>query len=215
MKLRYQLKIMDETKVFCIECIKFTGMMNGSGSNNHIGYAWSVTECVGFAKVRKDFVNESVHLKQVELVNEFKIPGKSFFIPASQQKFVTRDARNGKVAGAQVIALADDLSIFSNDLNQNVGIQYYHAFEGQAEERISVSEGKEGSKSISFQKSLSFKSEGKEDEVAFFSTSFTTTSTCLPNKYSGNAMVWSFSVGTIIWRYINLKLMDNISKIRK
>lgn len=117
---------MDETKIFGVEGIKFAGMVKGSGSNDHIGYARSVAERVG-----------------------------------------------------------------------------------------SVSEGKDVSKTISSQNFLSFKSVGKEGEVVFFITSFTTTSTCLPNKYSGNAMVWSFSVGTIIWRYINLRLSDYISKIRK
>ena len=88
---------MDETKILSVEGIKFAGVVKGSGSNDHIGYARSVAERVDFAKARKDFVNGFAHLKQLELVNEFKISGKTFFIPASQQKFVTRNAGNGKV----------------------------------------------------------------------------------------------------------------------
>lgn len=213
-KLRNQSNLMNETKIFCIERIKFAAMMNGGCSDKHIGYARSVAECVGFTKARKILINWFTHRKQLELVNEFKVPGKTFFIPATQQKLVSGNGGDGQIAGSQVIAPANDLTIFTNDLNQNIGIQNYHECAGQAEERISVMEGKEGSKTISSQNILSFKSAGKERSVVFSSTtSFTTTSTCLPNKYSGNTMVWSFSVGMMIWRYIRMDMA--ISKIQK
>jgi len=195
-KLQNQLETFNKTKVFDVEGVEFTVMGEGSSGNKHIGHARPMAKGIGFAQLRKNGINGFAQGEQAELVNKAHIVDKAFFVSTAQKKFVAGNGGNGKVTGSQSITPTDNFTIPMDNLNQNIGIEYYHQRKGQAVFRISVMDGKEGSKGISAQNAGSFNVDGNDKFVDISSTSFITTSTCLPNKCGGREMVWSFSVGT-------------------